>query len=250
MCQQPQPAANARRISRPHSKLNRLCEAAASCGGFLTTFAEVAKALGLTPSRVTQMFGYGQETAGTVVRAETVGRIVGAFTGDGVPCEIDWLYQEFDVFPRRWLGLDRRRRLPRLPRWVLGLRGGLPARRVSPQERPVEPQRLHRLSLCPSPPVSERSGVGVPAGRRRAIARSAAPAGLRAPPTSRSARRVANAESRGRSPLVDFLVLAPVPDRPSVRVASQGRECDFHTKQGMNGIAVRIRCSPPRRVRR
>ncbi len=40
-------------VTRPYSKLTRLCELAAARGGTLTTFAAVAKAIELTPGRVT-----------------------------------------------------------------------------------------------------------------------------------------------------------------------------------------------------
>jgi hypothetical protein len=90
-----------RKITRPYSKLTRLCAEAAARGGELTTFSAVAKAIGVTPGRVTQMFGYGLEAEGVVIKAETVGLIVAAFRGDGAPCEIDWFYLGHDDFATR-----------------------------------------------------------------------------------------------------------------------------------------------------
>jgi hypothetical protein len=78
-----------------------LCEEAARCGGTLTTFAAVAKAIGLSPGRVTQMFGSGLERDGVVIQADTVGRLVAVFCGDGVWLEIDWFFVEFDDFAAR-----------------------------------------------------------------------------------------------------------------------------------------------------
>jgi hypothetical protein len=96
-----------RLISRPYSKLNRLCAEARAREGALTTFAAVAKAIDLSPGRVTQMFGYGQESDGITIRAETVGALVKAFRDDGVPCGIDWLYLEYDEFCGRLAGPGR-----------------------------------------------------------------------------------------------------------------------------------------------
>ena len=97
-----QPSLTAERtISRPFSKLNRLCAEAKARGGMMTTFAAVAKAIELTPGRVTQLFGHGQEAEGVVVKAATVWALVGAFKRDGVPCEIDWLYLQLDEFTLR-----------------------------------------------------------------------------------------------------------------------------------------------------
>ena len=90
-----------RTIPRPHSKLNRLCEVAAFRGGTLTTFAAVARALELTPGRITQMFGHGEEAIGRNIKPETVGRLAAAFTHDGVRCEVDWLYLDFNDFAAR-----------------------------------------------------------------------------------------------------------------------------------------------------
>ena len=44
-------------VERPYSKLTRLCEVAASRGGALKSFAAVARAIELSPGRVTQLFG-------------------------------------------------------------------------------------------------------------------------------------------------------------------------------------------------
>jgi hypothetical protein len=109
MCQLPQPTTNSRKITRPHSKLNRLCAEAKVRGGTLTTFAKVATALDVTPGRVTQMFGYSRETEGTVVNAETVGGIVAAFVRDGVQCIVDWFYLDFPEFAEHLAGLSTAR---------------------------------------------------------------------------------------------------------------------------------------------
>jgi len=61
----------------------------------------VAKAIALTPGRVTQLFGYGQETTGSTIRPETLGRIADAFVRDGVCCEVVWLHLHFDEFADR-----------------------------------------------------------------------------------------------------------------------------------------------------
>src|SRR5690349_8351520 len=97
----PGPTTAGRTITRPHSKLNRLCELAAARGGDLTTFAAVAKALELTPGRVTQMFGHGEEKLGKIIEPKTVGRLAAVFAHDGVRCEVDWLYVEFEDFASR-----------------------------------------------------------------------------------------------------------------------------------------------------
>src|SRR5271156_1156675 len=91
----------ARTVTRPKSKLTRLWETTAARGGNLTTFPAVAKVLELTPARVTQMFGAGQETTGTVIQAATLGRLVAIFAADGVHCEVSWLYLEFTDFASR-----------------------------------------------------------------------------------------------------------------------------------------------------
>lgn len=87
-------------ISRPFSKLNRLCAEAARRTGELKTFAAVAEALGVSPGRVTQMFGHGQETNGVVVNADTVGKLVAAFAKARVPIKIDWLYLDYKEFAK------------------------------------------------------------------------------------------------------------------------------------------------------
>ena len=90
-----------RKITRPYSKLTRLVQEAAKRAGKLTTFAAVAEALGMSPGRVTQMFGYGQDEHGTSVKPETVGRLAAIFTADGATCEIDWFYLDYDDFAAR-----------------------------------------------------------------------------------------------------------------------------------------------------
>jgi hypothetical protein len=89
------------KITRPYSKLNRLCQEAAARGGTLTTFAAVAKQVDLSAGRITQLFGYGREADGIAVKAKTVGLIVSAFRKDSIACEIDWLYLDFDDFVTR-----------------------------------------------------------------------------------------------------------------------------------------------------
>src|SRR3954469_7384254 len=92
------PAGIERNITTPFSKLNRLCREAGKRGGRLTTFKAVAEALGISAGRTTQMFGHGQEGCGTVLTSKTVGRLTGAFNSDGVPCEIEWLFLDYDEF--------------------------------------------------------------------------------------------------------------------------------------------------------
>jgi hypothetical protein len=87
-----------RRITRPYSKLNRLCSEAAKRGGRLTTYKAVAEALDLSPGRITQIFGYPNEADGIAVKAETIGRICAAFTRDSVVCAIEWFYLDYDDF--------------------------------------------------------------------------------------------------------------------------------------------------------
>ena len=83
---------------RPYSKLTRLCEVAASRGGALKSFVAVARAIELSPGRVTQLFGYGRDHDGTPIKPETLGRLVEAFAADGVCCEVAWLHLPFDDF--------------------------------------------------------------------------------------------------------------------------------------------------------
>jgi hypothetical protein len=90
-----------RKITRPFSKLNRLCREAGKRGGTLTTFKAVSVALDVSAGRITQMFGHGQEDIGTVLSSKTVGRLIRVFNEDGVPCEIEWLYLDYDEFAAR-----------------------------------------------------------------------------------------------------------------------------------------------------
>ena len=90
-----------RKVTRPFSKLNRLCREAGKRGGKLTTFKAVAEALDISAGRITQMFGHGQEDGGTVLHSKTVGRLTGAFNADGAPCEIEWLFLDYDDFVAR-----------------------------------------------------------------------------------------------------------------------------------------------------
>lgn len=98
VCSQSTPLTERRMVPRPYSKLTRLCETAAARGGNLTTFAAVAKALGLTPGRVTQIFGSSQDVNGIIIQPDTLGGLVRVFAADGVRCEIVWLYQSFNGF--------------------------------------------------------------------------------------------------------------------------------------------------------
>jgi hypothetical protein len=88
-------------ITRPFSKMNRLCAEAAKRRGALTSHRAVAAAIGLSTSRMSQLFGYAQERSGVVVRPETVGLICAVFTNDGVPCEVDWLHLDYKEFTDR-----------------------------------------------------------------------------------------------------------------------------------------------------
>lgn len=88
-------------ITRPYSKLNRLCAEAAKRGGSLRTFAAVAQAIKVTAGRVTQIFGFTQERDGSTVASKTLGLIVGAFTRDGITVEVDWFYLDYDEFAAR-----------------------------------------------------------------------------------------------------------------------------------------------------
>src|SRR3954454_11258392 len=97
----PQPRAIECNVTQPFSKLNRLCREAGKGGGRLTTFKAVAEALDISAGRITQMFGHGQEASGTVLSSKTVGRLVGALRADGVPCEIEWLFLDYDDFAAR-----------------------------------------------------------------------------------------------------------------------------------------------------
>jgi hypothetical protein len=101
-----------RRITRPYSKLNRLCSEAAKCGGRLTTYKAVAEALDLSRGRVTQIFGYPKEKEGAIVKSETVGRLAAAFARDGVVCEIEWLYLDYDEFASRLAAASKARLAP------------------------------------------------------------------------------------------------------------------------------------------
>src|SRR5689334_5003530 len=92
----------ARTVTRPFSKLNRLCAEAKKRGGRLSTFAAVASAVGLTPGRVTQVFGFAQEEEGIVLKGDRIlGAVAGAFARDGVQCEVDWFYAEYSQFAAR-----------------------------------------------------------------------------------------------------------------------------------------------------
>jgi hypothetical protein len=95
-----------RTVTRPYSKMKRLLAEAAKRRGALTTSSAVAAAIGLSRSRVTQLFGSAREHCGVVVKAETVGLICAAFTSDGVACDVDWLYLDYDDFADR-LGTAR-----------------------------------------------------------------------------------------------------------------------------------------------
>lgn len=80
-----------RTVPSPRRKLIALCEVAAPSGGTLTTFAAVAKAIDVSPGRITQLFGHGVEREGSNVEWGTLQKLADAFTRDGVKCEADWL---------------------------------------------------------------------------------------------------------------------------------------------------------------
>lgn len=85
-------------VTRPHSKLRRLCALAAARGGTLTKPEEVARAIELSAGRISQLFGYSQEIQSRAISIDTLTLIAAAFTQDGVPCEVDWFYLEFEEF--------------------------------------------------------------------------------------------------------------------------------------------------------
>ena len=101
MCALPVPSPAVWNVTRPSSKLKRLCESAASVGGNLATFAAVARELKVQPSRITQLFGHGVEKDGKNIEASTLERLAAAFTKDGLRCETEWLLAEFDDFAGR-----------------------------------------------------------------------------------------------------------------------------------------------------
>src|SRR5205085_8370857 len=115
-----------RLITRPYSKLTRLCAEAAKGGGALTTFAMVAKALNVTPGRVTQIFGYAKEADGITPKPETVGLLVAVFRRDGVGCEIEWLYLDYDDFAARLTKGQQAKRSEPEPDWELSADTVLP----------------------------------------------------------------------------------------------------------------------------
>ena len=66
------------------------------------------------------MFGYSQEGQPKAISADTLSLIAAAFTEDGVPCEADWFYLEFELSPRgpprrSWQRSSARRRGVRRP---------------------------------------------------------------------------------------------------------------------------------------
>jgi hypothetical protein len=90
-----------RTVPSPHRKLIALCEAAAPSGGSLTTFTAVAKAINVSPGRITQLFGHGAEQKGSNVEWSTLQKLADAFTRDGVKCEADWLCLDHGDFAVR-----------------------------------------------------------------------------------------------------------------------------------------------------
>lgn len=88
-------------VTTPNTKLDHLCERANAIGGTLVNHAAVARAIGATPSRISQLFGYGQETEGTTLPAGMEGRLVHAFNSDGVPLELGWLFLPLPTFKSR-----------------------------------------------------------------------------------------------------------------------------------------------------
>jgi hypothetical protein len=97
----PQPIPISRLVRQPYSKLNRLCQEASVQGGTLKTYTAVADAVKLNRSRITQLFGHGQEAEGSVVPGRTLGDIVRVFNTDGVRCELAWFYLDIAHFEER-----------------------------------------------------------------------------------------------------------------------------------------------------
>ena len=110
-----------RAVPAAHAKLRRLCTESAARGGALTTFVAVAKAIGLTPSRITQLFGSGDASAEVAITPETLGNLVRVFNKDGVPVTPDALQLSYEDFAAA-LSLS----LPRSPKPIE--ESALPAR--------------------------------------------------------------------------------------------------------------------------
>ena len=118
-----------RAIPDANAKLRRLCSMASQMGGALVTFAAVARAMELAPSRVTQMFGVNGATAEKGLSPENLGRLISVFHADGVALRMDDLFLPYDEFATRLdaaqqtapplRGLLNVRQEPPGHRWVL-----------------------------------------------------------------------------------------------------------------------------------
>ena len=98
MSQKSQSLSDTRTITRPYSKLGRLCAMASARGGTLTLPAAVVRALGQTAGNLSQKFGSAHEHDGSNVQPDQLGAIVRVFENDGVRCEIAWFHLEFSLF--------------------------------------------------------------------------------------------------------------------------------------------------------
>ena len=85
-------------IPSAHAKLRRLNAESAARGGKLVNFAAVAKALDISPGRLTQLFGISNPSAENAIKSETLGLLATAFSEDGVPLTIAALLLPFDDF--------------------------------------------------------------------------------------------------------------------------------------------------------
>ena len=85
-------------IPNARAKLDRLCTESATRGGSLTTHGAVAKAIGITPGRLSQLFGIATATAEINISPETLGKIARAFTEDGVPLTPESLALPYEAF--------------------------------------------------------------------------------------------------------------------------------------------------------
>jgi hypothetical protein len=85
-------------ICNPHSKIRRLFQEVAARGGSLCSFGALTGPLGVGKARVAGLFGFGTESTGCRPTAKQVGALVHAFNQEGVPIQIDWLYQPLEIF--------------------------------------------------------------------------------------------------------------------------------------------------------
>ena len=98
---QPRTRRGNRRISAPHRKLSALFDEAASRGGRITSFTNLATALGLSVSRISQLFGFPMDRVGTTLKPSSLARLLGAFADDGLWLDDDLLFLEYDAFVAR-----------------------------------------------------------------------------------------------------------------------------------------------------